>query len=95
MVRKIRTWLAVSMLVVLSCAALGAQQKPTPNEFTPMSAEEQASEVLPATPFVFTAYAIVWLVLIGYVFVLWRRVSKVERELLDVNARLTGPGSRP
>ena len=34
------------------------------------------------------AYAFVWGALILYVFVLWRRVTKVERELMDLNGRL-------
>ncbi len=43
---------------------------------------------LPATPFVFAAYAFVWLALVAYVFLLWRRLGRVERELADVNAKL-------
>jgi CcmD family protein len=45
-------------------------------------------EPLPAAPLVYFAYAFVWSALILYVFVLWRRVSKVERELADLNGRL-------
>ena len=47
-------------------------------------------ESLPAGPLVYTAYAIVWLVLIGYVFLLWRRLDRVEKELRDVTARIGG-----
>lgn len=56
--------------------------------FQPVSADELALERLPATPFVFWAYAIVWLVLIGYVFFLWRRVGRVEQELAALTVRL-------
>ena len=100
MVRKIRTFIGVAITAFLLSTACAAQQQPPPQPpaqtgFETMSPEDQAREVLPATPFVFTAYAIVWLVLIGYVFLLWRRVSKVERELAEVNVRLTGSGPRP
>jgi CcmD family protein len=45
-------------------------------------------ESLPAGPLVYIAYALVWLALIGYVFLLWRRLDRIERELKDVSARL-------
>jgi CcmD family protein len=48
---------------------------------------------LPAGPLLYTAYAIVWLVLIGYVFMLWRRLDRVEKELREVAARI-GSGKR-
>jgi CcmD family protein len=55
-----------------------------------VKASEVPTEVLPATPFVFIAYAFVWVALIGYLFGLWRRVSRVERELAQVASRAEG-----
>jgi len=55
-----------------------------------VKASELPTEVLPATPFVFIAYAFVWVALIGYVFGLWRRLARVEGELKQVVARLEG-----
>lgn len=49
-----------------------------------VKASELPTEVLPATPFVFIAYAFVWVALIGYVFSLWRKIGRVERELDQV-----------
>ena len=46
------------------------------------------TESLPATPLLYAAYGTVWVVLILYVFVLARKLSKVEQELKDVTARL-------
>ena len=54
-------------------------------DFVP--AKDLPTEVLPATPFVFFAYAFVWVVLIGYVFGLWQKLRKVERELSDMTSR--------
>jgi CcmD family protein len=62
----------------------GAPQNP--QDMIPMS--ELQRETLPAAPFVYGAYAFVWVALLVYVFVLWRRLGRVERELADVNARL-------
>jgi CcmD family protein len=39
------------------------------------------SEKLPAAPFLIAAYTIVWLVLLVYVWSLWRRLTQVEQEL--------------
>ena len=75
--------LATMIIAVLMTAPAWAQ---TPNEFVPMKSGEV--EPLPAAPLVYFAYAFVWGALILYVFVLWRRVSKVERELAVLNGRL-------
>lgn len=50
------------------------------------------TESLPATPLLYSAYGAVWVVLILYVFVLARRLTKVERDLRDVSARMAKRG---
>ncbi len=60
----------------------------------PVKPGETGQEVLPAAPLVFVAYAFVWTVLLVYVFLLWRRLGKVERELAEVSAKLRA-GSHP
>ena len=76
-----------------------AQVQPTPTPaalegFVPMS-EAAPREELPATPLVFYAYAFVWLALIGYVFLMWRRMARVEQDLAAVQRRLQdGTGGR-
>ena len=57
-------------------------------QFTPFDPGAAAQEALPATPLIYTAYAIVWLVLIAYVFSIWTRRNKVESELKDVAAKI-------
>lgn len=57
--------------------------------FVPVRPGELEQEQLPAAPLVFVAYSVVWLALVGYVFVLWRRLTIVERELKDVSAKLS------
>ena len=56
--------------------------------FVPVKPGDITQEALPAMPLIYAAYAFVWVALIGYVFLLWRRLSRVERELAEVNARL-------
>jgi len=73
----------------LGATALGAQAQ---EGF--VKASEIAKESLPAGPLLYTAYALVWIILIGYIFLLWRRVDRVERELRDVAGKLAS-GKRP
>ena len=54
------------------------------------SVSDITRETLPAAPLVYIAYAVVWIALTGYVFLLWRRLDRVERELKEVSARLSG-----
>lgn len=45
-------------------------------------------EMLPAAPLIYIAYSIVWLVLIAYVFSIWTRLNRVEKEMKDVAAKI-------
>ena len=76
-------------LAILSFVLMGAVvSAQTQGGF--VSTSEIQRESLPAGPLVYAAYGFVWLALIAYVFLLWRRIGKVERELADVNAKLAG-----
>ena len=75
--------------VALSATALLAQGE---SGFVPVKPGDLAQEHLPATPLVFSAYAIVWVVLVVYVVSLWRRIAKAEREIAGVAAKLEGRG---
>jgi CcmD family protein len=50
------------------------------DEFVPVN-DLPDSEKLPAAPYLIAAYMVVWLVLLGYVWSLWRRLTQVEQEL--------------
>ena len=81
----------MAVLVIVAGSLLLAQppQAPQagPDGFVPVNALPQA-EQLPAAPMVIAAYAVVWVVLIGYIWMLWRRLAKVERELADLTRRV-------
>lgn len=79
---------APALLLLLAVMPMLALAQEPQSQFVP--ADSLPQEVLPATPFVFAAYAFVWLALLAYVYALWRRLGKVERELADVNAKLAG-----
>lgn len=62
--------------------AAGAQ-----DEFVPVK-DLPVQEQLPAAPMVIGAYAFVWLMLVGFVWSLWRRLGAVERDLDQVTRRV-------
>ena len=76
--------LAVIAVVLAAIVPLVAQ---VPEGMVPFRPGEQ-QETLPATPLVFAAYAFVWAALIVYIFVLWRRLGHIERELAEVRTQL-------
>ena len=84
-----KEWLVVCALCALVVIVpLAAQQPPpTTNEFIPMS-EMANREILPATPLVFYAYGFVWVALTAYVWMIWRRVEQVDKDLQSVKKRL-------
>jgi CcmD family protein len=49
---------------------------------------------MPAAPLVIAAYSIAWILLIGYLWSIWRRLTKVQQEIAQVSRRLES-GSRP
>lgn len=77
-------------LAALACAlaapvVLAAQQT---SDFVPVDPSEHGVESLPAAPMVMTAYALVWLILIGYVWSLRRRQARIELEMAALRARV-------
>ena len=71
-----------------SPAAGQAAQNPQ-DQFVPVKSLPQAqSEQLPAQTLVMVAYVVVWGVLLLYVWTVWRRLLKVEKEILALADRL-------
>jgi CcmD family protein len=67
---------------------LGLMLQPGQSEFLPVT-EVPASEQLPAAPLLIAAYAFVWIAVFAYVWLLWRRLGKVEQEMQALSAQLT------
>lgn len=84
-----RLLLFVLFVVALSSVpALAMQQPPSPPDgFVPASSLP-GQEQLPAAPLVIIAYAVVWLLALGYLWSIWSRLARTERELADVTRRL-------
>jgi CcmD family protein len=80
-----KTALRSLVLLLLTAPAVLAQSPQ--GQFVPVT-PGQMQEPIPAAPLVFIAYGFVWVALAAYVFTIWSRLSKVERELGAVNDRL-------
>ena len=64
------------------------QQPPEPPEgFVPASNLPQQEE-LPAAPLVLAAYAVAWVAVFGYLWSIWQRLGRVEKEILEVSRRI-------
>ena len=75
---------AVAGFLLAAAPALAQQPQ---GEFVPLR-DVPRSEQIPAAPFVFIAYAIVWLFVLFYVWTLWRRQGTVEKELQDLQHKM-------
>jgi CcmD family protein len=82
--RLLRTGLC--LLLLSATVPLMAQPKPSPDEFVPVT-EVPESEQIPAIRLVATAYGFVWVVLLGYVWTVAKRLRAVEVELDHLQRR--------
>jgi CcmD family protein len=79
--------LALTLGLLIAPAPALAQQTPTPaqpaaatDQYVPMD-EIPEQDKLPAAPYLIGAYMVAWLMLLFYVWSLWRRLQRVEEEL--------------
>ena len=91
--------LAVLGLVLMMMAAAPAgtlaqpPQGPAQEGFVPID-QLPPEEELPAAPLLIAAYTVAWLAVLLYLWSIWRRLARVERELTDVSRRLEAGGRR-
>jgi CcmD family protein len=81
-----------AIVVVSGTSTLRAQPPPASTDgFVPVE-NLGTQEQIPAAPLVMGAYAIAWIAVFGYLWSIWRRLGRVERELAEV-ARRTARGA--
>ena len=73
----------------------GQQPPPKPAEegFVPVDQLEKKEEI-PSAPLVMSAYAVAWLAIFVYVWSIWQRLGKAEREIADLSRRVAAGGRR-
>jgi CcmD family protein len=61
--------------------------KPAEDEFVPID-QLPPGEQLPAAPLLIAAYSVAWLAVAGYLFSIWRRLDRVDRDIAEAGRRL-------
>ena len=86
--RFCRALLVAALLTAAPVApvAFAAQPQPSADEFVPME-EVPPEEQIPAINLVAAAYGFVWIVVVGYVWSLGRRLQKAESEIAALEQR--------
>lgn len=86
-----RLLMAICSFALLTRPLFAFQTGAGQGEFVPVNPQTaQGIEHLPAAPLVMGAYAFVWVALMLYVWSIWRRLMRVER---DMNALAHRTGS--
>lgn len=94
-VRDRPSWVAVGLMLVVGLsvsgmeAPVGAVQPQ--EEFVPID-QLPPDDQLPAAPLLVAAYGIVWVVVFGYLWSIWKRQGTIAREL-DALAKRAGTES--
>ena len=85
----VRACVLLSVLVALPMSTvvlIGGQPEPAQEEFIPID-QLPPEDQLPAAPLLVGAYAIFLVAVFGYLWSIWRRLSKVEQELSELSRR--------
>jgi CcmD family protein len=62
------------------------------SEFVP--ADQLGQNTVPGGALLLAAYAVAWIAVIAYVWIVWRRAGRIERELSDIAAKIAARGRR-
>ena len=82
----------VAMMLAGPIAAHAQPPTDARDQYVPVD-QLQDVEELPAAPLVAAAYGIAWIAVLAYVWTLWNRLNRVDKELAEV-ARRIEPGAR-
>ena len=91
MVKLERLIVYVASMIALAATAF-ALQPPPQTEFVPVNSLPPADQ-LPAAPLLIAAYAFVWIAVMVYLWSIWRRLNKVQRDMQALERRQMGRGT--
>ena len=77
----------VLSVLLIAGPALAAQPPAGQSEFVPLK-ELPPTEQMPAAPLLVTAYAVFLVLMMFYVWTVWRRLSKVDADIHALEQRL-------
>jgi len=85
-----RVLIGLTSIVLLATPALALQPPAAAQDgFVPASSLPP-TEQLPAAPFLVASYAFFLVLMIFYLWTIWRRIDKVEKEMHDLERRQGG-----
>lgn len=82
--------IALLCVCLLAAPVVALAQPQPPKDFVAVD-ETQPGEQIPALPLMAGAYGFVWVVLLGYVWSIGRRLRAVETELAELESRKKPP----
>jgi CcmD family protein len=80
-----RAWLGVWVLAFVLLGVPAHGQPQPPKDFVPVD-ETQPGEQIPALPLIAGAYGFIWVGTLGYLWMIGRRLQKVEAELGELES---------
>jgi CcmD family protein len=83
--KRMMWWLLLTVGIAGMNALVLAQ--PGQTEFVPVS-QLPAGEQLPAARLLVAAYAFVWIAVLGYVWLMWRKLGRIEREISELSRQM-------
>jgi len=93
-IAKIQLRAATRLLITLTClGVVVVQGVALAQPFEKFN--EAARDQLPASPFVAAAYGFIWVAILTYVFVVARGLSRAEKEIQSLKARIESRGQTP
>jgi CcmD family protein len=85
MIPRLKPGVICLWLLLAGPMIVNAQPQP-PKDFVAVD-ETAPGEQIPAIPLIAAAYGFIWVVLLGYVWSVGRRLQKVEGELAELESR--------
>lgn len=87
-------WQVVLLLILVMVGSVGQAQRSV--EQPPATADEgfvpidelPPDERMPAAPFLIAAYSVAWIVVAVYLWSIWQRLGRVEREIAEASRRV-------
>jgi hypothetical protein len=81
-----RVLVTLGSWAMMAAVALAQQPPTSPDGFVPAS-ELPPGQQLPAGPFLVGSYAFFLVLMMFYLWTVWQRIGKVEREMRDLERR--------
>ena len=82
----VRAGLAIAVFALMVAGASAQQPPAAPDGFVPADSLKP-QEQLPAAPLVIGAYSVAWIAVFGYLWSIWSRLARVERDIAEVSRR--------